>query len=713
MISFLGLFNVADDVFDLIWKLFREIIYYLATGVYQLIIYFYQIFERLCNSRILDSDALKTITERIGTVLGIVMLFFVIFSVIQLMLEPDKLTDKEKGAKNIVMKIIVVLIMFAFSNFVFQLLYGLQKEIITNQVIGKFILPYELSEEADNNFGGVLSSELFTSFYSVKEELLENMSSDVNLCYYQWVQLKSDIREKRDFSIGTSCLHTVDSATNEKIMTFGFINVILLLGVGIGAVYFIFSYCITVGVRSLQLAFLEIISPMAFVSYLSPKKDTMFQKWLKLYTSTYFDVFIRIAVISLSVFLIGVILDNGTSEFWITVGTENKLMVMAIIIMALLTFAKKAPDLLKELFPNSNASKLGLGVGAPKKLFNDMLFGDKIQKGLLWGAKTATAGTAIGLTGLALSGISRFRENKKLGETTGSALKAAAFGGIQALGRGLSYGGKNGFKDMKKVLNEQREKDNKYNEMRRKGGTLRGAYKAKAMDFFGDSPATAGNEIIGNMADVANCMDNVKKAADEMFFVKSAKDTWEKAVQWNGESKEAFEARKESYRVAYKNLQKAAINYVLTGDDTNLKYKVPVEKTITRIDEKGNSVVEKVLDYENGEEKNYATAIKDDHASNLAFHKIELQYQEARNIVEHRKVEFYDEKGTKRLLDFNEETNNDLLAELNLKNNADLFMKLGDFSENTGFYVNRNEKMDVKNAEAEYIGVKNNNNKKN
>ena len=353
-------------------EVFRSLFYWISSLIYQLIKTLYDIFERLCNSRILDSEVLRIISGRIGLLLGIIMFFMVTFSVIQLMLEPDKLTDKEKGVGNIVKKVLLVIVMLSCSNIAFGAMYGLQKEIIENNIIEKFILPYNVD---DQYFGGILSMELFTSFYTL------NPGVEHSDCAVNYETLKNNIVYYNDFSVGKACLKT--KVNDTYVMDF---DVLLLPIVGGVAVWFLFSYCITVGVRTMQLAFLEIMSPMAIISYLSPKKDTMFQKWWKNYFATYIDVFIRIAIINLVVFLIAVIFSTdfqGTFLESVGIGEQKQdgdTLIIVLIVLALLTFAKKAPELLKTFFPEGDSKLGGFGAKTPKKMFSDMLFGDKIQK---------------------------------------------------------------------------------------------------------------------------------------------------------------------------------------------------------------------------------------------------------------------------------------------------------------------------------------------
>lgn len=390
----------------------RYLFYMLASLIYQLVYYLYDMFARLCKSRILDADIIEKIADRIGLILGLVMLFIVVFSCIQMILDPDKISDKEKGAANIVKKILLVIVMLGTYSFVFNTLYKVQEIVVESNVVSKLLLPYDVKTE---EFGGLLSSELFISFYHLNpnvEKYIES-NTDVSECNDNVESLRESIRNGDGYDIGYYCLN--EKVTNEATKTNEFVidfNWLLIIAFGIAAIYFLFSYCISVGVRSIQLAFLEIISPMAIISYLSPKKDTMFEKWCKLYFSTYIDMFIRIVLINFIIFLIATVFESdGGWAFWESVGTSNALsdtFIKIIMIMALFTFAKKAPDLLKQLFPGSSS---GIGFGASLKDMSSV-FG--------------IAGLGLGTTVGAIGGLAA---GKGFAGRLGGALRGAVKGG--------------------------------------------------------------------------------------------------------------------------------------------------------------------------------------------------------------------------------------------------------------------------------------------
>lgn len=381
---------LAIDVPNWIETGLRALFYGLCAMIYKLVIVMYNIFDLLCTVRILDMDVVDSLAQRIGLILGLVMLFIVIFSLINSLINPDLVSDKTKSPVNLIKKVLLVIVMFGVSTFAFSGLYYVQKVVIKSNVIVKLFVPGEVETD---NFGNFLTKEMFMSFYTINEDLEGVSDSDIDTCEGIIENLEDNIEEHGTFEIGRKCLYKTIDVNGDKVFIVDFSYFYSLI-VGGFLVYFIFMYCLSVGVRTFQLVFLEIISPMAFVGYLSPKNDNMFSKWIKMYFSTYLDLFIRIGIISFATFIIGAILGNGTDYgnlLDVIGGTSGltKTILKILLIFALLTFAKKAPDLLKDLFP-SGASKLGLGLSSPKKMFDSMLGGNFVK---------SIPGNTIGLLG--------------------------------------------------------------------------------------------------------------------------------------------------------------------------------------------------------------------------------------------------------------------------------------------------------------------------
>ena len=447
--------DVLDNMFVIITNAMRSLFYFLADNVYSIVIYLYNLFEALCHGRLLGEDTLHILSQRIGIVLGLIMLFYVVISFIQMLINPDNISNETKGATAVIKRVLIVIVMFGVSSFVFETLFQIQNVVVDSHVISRLLLPTKLSDNSTQEFGNVLASELFVDFYNISDRIDEaNIENDdaadsVAICKYELYTLKDRIYESGEFDLGTNCLNTRvefkddDSSESQEMYIMNF-QIILMMGVGIYIIYILVSYCITIGVRMFQIAVLEIISPMAFVSYLSPKQDNMFSKWIKMYFGTYIDVFLRIGIINMMVFLIATVLDyqNITGEFWssITIAEGDRFtagIIKAVMIVSLLTFAKKAPELLKDLFP-TGASKLGLG---------GFKFKDILGGGLLAGA---AAGAAVGVaTGAAgRQGIGRLT-GALGGGFTGMFRGGAAGSGGKSLGGAIKSAGSRQWKAMK------------------------------------------------------------------------------------------------------------------------------------------------------------------------------------------------------------------------------------------------------------------------
>ena len=357
--------GAENTVGFVLMTLVRTLFYNLCSLIYWGLRGFCNVFFALCNGQLLDTETLNSLFGRVGLLLGVIMMFRVAFSFIQVLINPDAFSDNEKGIPNIIKKSIIVIIMFGMSSYAFSFLRTLQGEIIESNVISKFLLPQQVKTD---NFGGAIEAELFTAFYNLDPSLNYDTSNECATEDYI-NSLKKEIAENNNFDYKKECVNEAgkikETDDKEFFIKFNFIFSILI---GIVACYFFINYCISVGVRIIQLAFLQIISPMAIVGYLSPKSDNMFTKWLKVYFSTYIDVFLRMAIINIAIYLIAILIEgynNSDSVFYASVGYASgstKTLIFIFMVMAIFTFAKKAPDLLKKIFPAAGDSGLSLGL---------------------------------------------------------------------------------------------------------------------------------------------------------------------------------------------------------------------------------------------------------------------------------------------------------------------------------------------------------------
>lgn len=485
----------------------RLILYTINSLLYRGIRSLYNVFIALCNGQILDSDTLNGLFGRIGLLLGVIMMFRVAFSFIQVLINPDSFNDNQKGIPNIIKKVILVIIMFGMSSYVFSFLRTLQSEIIESNVISKFLLPQQVETE---NFGGALEAELFTAFYNL-DPALDYQTTNECASEDYINGLKNSIANNNSFSYKKQCVTELGTIKEDGspayFISFNFIFSTL---VAVATLYFLLNYCISVGVRIVQLAALQIMSPMAIVGYLSPKSDNMFTKWVKVYFSTYIDAFLRMAIINFAVYIIAILIqgfNDKDSIFFTSVGYaagEHKKLIYVIMIMAIFTFAKKAPDLLKKIFPATSESGIGLGLDKD----NLPALGTAAAVGGLGVA--AGIGTAKKLGGSAKNRVTSLKADWKKAANNGDKAKAvwnnvAPFHPIR--------GYKNAVKNF-----DQDAKDN---------GTLN-ALRTRASKFgnsFGNS-VKKGGRLVG---DVKNVVTSGKSASSAFDLISKAKGGYQGA----------------------------------------------------------------------------------------------------------------------------------------------------------------------------------------
>ena len=352
------------------------------------------------------------------------MVFRVTFAFVQYIVDPDAMLDKKKGAANIIKKIIISIVLLGSTSTLFNLAFKAQDLIIDNQIIGKIIFNTSSSNGYDSDslystpensstFGGRLSAEVFSAFYRLNPEASPK-DSDQEDCK-TWLtnddgnsgysKLKEKIAQNKGALSGYKnspaaiCLNEQDSS-DEYIVDFdagGF----LALAFGIAVLYTIFIFTIQVGVRVIQLAYLQIIAPIPIIMYITPKGDEQLKKWGQQCSTTFLDFFMRCTIIYFAILVIQNIWETGFIGKLLSAGTESSngwetMYVGVIMIIAVLTFAKKVPNLIKEIFPSlGGAAGFDYGLSFKKQVVEPLKAGYNSPLG--WGLKLGKAGAVAAI----------------------------------------------------------------------------------------------------------------------------------------------------------------------------------------------------------------------------------------------------------------------------------------------------------------------------
>lgn len=420
--QFLASYYIGDKL--------RELWASLCQFIYKGIAWVYELFMNISKIEILSSDDIQPIYQRITMILAIIMVFYVTFEFVKFVIEPDKMTDKEKGASSIVKRMVIVVVLIAFVPNIFSLAYKAQNAIFDNQVFSKVILGKQNIKVG--SYGKTFASNMFGMFYYVDEETWIELGKDPDdldcekLKCKQVVNLNlQSLSNQGDmpwllYGITEKTKAASPTINNKKDQVYNItFDWLLAIGAGGFIFYILVLYCIDAGSRVAKLAFLQIIAPIPIIGYLSPKKDGIFQKWTKQCVTTYIDLFLRVGIIHFVLLLcqiIGKAYHNGTlidTSMTTTSSTSMKVLIYVALVMGLLMFAKKAPDMLKELFPSSGAASGTFGLKAGERVAP--LAARALGAGL--GGTTRLVGGAIGRA------ANTARRNKAIRERTGESRK--------------------------------------------------------------------------------------------------------------------------------------------------------------------------------------------------------------------------------------------------------------------------------------------------
>ena len=143
----------------------RGIAAWLCKGIYRLIAWLYELFLTISRVNILSSEEIAPIYQRVTMILTIVMVFYITFEFVKYVVQPDTINDKEKGAGNVALKMVVVILLIAFVPRVFTMAYDLQGRILDTQFLSKVILGNNKVNSEMGDYGKSFSADVFSVFY--------------------------------------------------------------------------------------------------------------------------------------------------------------------------------------------------------------------------------------------------------------------------------------------------------------------------------------------------------------------------------------------------------------------------------------------------------------------------------------------------------------------------------------------------------------------
>ena len=387
-------------------EFFRSIMLFINTGIYSIVSTIFKLFFQITDFTAFDNDMIQGIFNRIFIILGVFMLFKLCVSFISYLVNPEATKDKERGIGKLFGRLITMLLLLfllipqanfdAFNDtntnaiyksngLLFGVLYDMQHRLIKQNTIPKLIL-------------GTTNTDDVTQDQSKYNTISKQVSSIVHGAFFAPsgqcddvpTKLVSEAQTTGDFS------DIVNYECSNGYYAFEY-NCFVALLAGIGLLVIVFLFCFDVAVRMIKLGILRLISPIPAISYIDPKssKDGMFANYVKTVTSTYLDLFLRLAIIFLVIYIIANLAENNTALFS---DSDAGPIAKVIVYIALLFFAGQAPKFIQQAL-GIKSKGTGLGFGAS-------LIGGALS-GMVAGAATGGVwGAAKGLVGGASTGAS-------------------------------------------------------------------------------------------------------------------------------------------------------------------------------------------------------------------------------------------------------------------------------------------------------------------
>lgn len=537
--------------FELIRKFFfslDRIIYNFIPSVYDLLI-------SIARTSVLTQADIIKMAERIYSLLAIFMVFKVTLSLITYVVNPDDFSDKSKGLSKLGTNIIISLSLLVLTPYIFRYAYQLQSIILKDNSLATLI--FGKNENGDNflnSAGEEMAYIAITPFFlpdtsipqqincirliTVEEDGSSHFNSDCSGLDENYNKLSSGTDrtmvaltedndefdetalknyvlgvEKRNFKMmfRKEILVAQDGDKNFVIEY----KYILSTIVGVVIILLLINFCMDVALRSIKLAFLQLIAPIPILSYVDPKsgKDGLFKKWYQMCFKTFASLFVRLLALYFALYIIWMVADGKMVDI-IDGSYQTNLLIKIFIIIGALMFAKQLPKILEGLgIKLDGDGKFFLN---PFKKFENQALGGKQ---ILGGAKGLAAGTMIGAAGM-LSGAGKGR------------LLSGMAGGLKSGIQGKKFG------------EIRKDQANKNAEMRRaiaSGSTWLGRRGAQLSGYFG-TPGALGS-VEHDKIQTQNHIDNLKaqkKTVQDRIAPKKAVISKQQAVKKSIDGMESF-----------------------------------------------------------------------------------------------------------------------------------------------------------------------------
>ena len=358
-----------------IWftKLMKQFFFWIDKIVFNFISIIYDVMISIARTSVFTQSDISQMADRIYKLLAIFMVFKVTLSLITYVVNPDDFSDKSKGVSKLGINIVISMALLILTPYIFSYAYQFQTIVLEDNSLGVLIFGGdEANESFFNTAGDKIAYTTMTPFFTPNtsiEELIKctTLVKDGKFnseCSEGLTSLENDnfteqtrknyiagvengvlgLMFRQEMAVAT--YETEDDET-EFVMEYKFIFSTVT---GVIIILLLITFCMDIAVRSIKLAFLQLVAPIPIISYVDPKsgKDGLFKKWYEMCIKTFLSLFIRLIALYFAVFIISKVADLKLVDVVDGSYVRNGIISIFIIIGALM-FAKQLPKMLEGL----------------------------------------------------------------------------------------------------------------------------------------------------------------------------------------------------------------------------------------------------------------------------------------------------------------------------------------------------------------------------
>lgn len=310
----------------------------------------YNYFVQILEGNLFTPELIDGIMNRLYIIVGLVIFFKLATLAMKYIASPEAFLDGKTGGEQLIKRILFGCVLIILMPLIFETALNLQAAIISDNLIGKILLPEEIYKDYQkdkSNTGKKIGMMILSGFFTWNDAVSPNAKG------------ATKVRNQYDRVVKYNDLQYFDEEQiNEKIpkddgeYMISYVPIISTLAIGYYLVTLL-KYAAEVVLRSFKLAFLQIIAPFSIVKWmLDPADNESLKKWINATVSTYIMLFLRVLtlwIIAMMAYYLknGVPTDSGVVSL-ITADTDE--VLKALIVIGMFAFLKELPKLISDLF---------------------------------------------------------------------------------------------------------------------------------------------------------------------------------------------------------------------------------------------------------------------------------------------------------------------------------------------------------------------------